>query len=73
MRPARDLGEPRHAGLRIARKEGIESGIAVGMQEAAAAAEQRLGMLTFAIGRVAVERRRRCGSRERPLVAHRRP
>jgi len=73
VRPARDLGEPHRASVRIGRKQGVEPGIAVGMQEAAAVAEQRLGMLAFAIGRVAVEGRRRRGSRERPLVAHRRP
>ena len=66
----RYFGEARPPALRILRKQAVEAGVAVGVQEAATSAEQRLCMFGAPIGRVAVERsRRRCSTK----CAHRGP
>jgi hypothetical protein len=48
--PACNLGEERLSGFRIVGKQGIEARIAVGVQEAPTAAEQRRRMFCAAIG-----------------------
>jgi hypothetical protein len=73
MRPAGHLGQPRLLGLWIGPVEFLEPGIAVGMQKAAAGAQQGLGMFALAIGRIAVEDGRGRGRPPSALIAHHGP
>ena len=73
MRPTRDLGKTRDAGLRLGLVELGEPCVAVGVQEPATACEQRSRMFGLAVRRVSIEgggRRRRT---ERAFVSHRGP
>ena len=63
----------RRACLRIGFVEPGEARIGVGMQMAATASQQGMGVLGLAVGRVEVEGRRRRGRSVGPLVSHRRP
>src|SRR3954447_20249715 len=67
--PTGNLDQRRFPGRGGGPVEAVEPGIAVGMQKAAAGAEQRLGMDTLAIRGVAIEHGRRDGRTPRPLVA----
>src|ERR1700687_3327561 len=49
MRPAGDLDQRCRAAWRIGLAQPVEAGVAVGMQEAATAGEQRPGMLALAV------------------------
>ena len=72
--PTRDLGQARSiAAHRIGLVETVEAGIAVGVQEAMAAYEQRACMLAFAIRRVEVSHRRRRRAGPGPLVPNQHP
>src|SRR5438067_9996514 len=53
--------------------EFAESGVAIGVQEASAGTEQRLGMLRLAVRRVAIDRGGRYTRTPRALVAHHHP
>jgi len=68
--PARHLDQRGIAGRRGRLVERVETGVAVGMQEPPAGAKQCLRMHALAIGRVAVERRRRYVRTPGPLVAY---
>ncbi len=70
MAPARDLHQRRFAVGRGWPIEPVESRVAVGMQEPATGAEQRLCMDALAIGRVKVDRSWRNRRTPRPLITH---
>ena len=68
MRPTKDLGDI--GGLAtLGPVKRAETGITIGMQEAAELGQMPARMLALAIGRIAIDHRRRCRSGVRPLVA----
>src|SRR3954453_837037 len=67
--PTSDLDQWRLPGRGAGPVEPVEPGVTVGMQKAAAGAEQRLGMDALAIRGIAIEHGRRDGRTPRPLVA----
>ncbi len=71
--PTGDFGQAGNAGLRIGCVEIGEARIAVGMQEAATAGEQRARVLGLAVGRVAIEAAGGGVAPERALIAHHGP
>ncbi len=70
---ARDFGQARNAALRLRRVEIGEAGVAVGMQEAATARQQRVRVFGLAVRRITIEGSGRRRGAKRTLVAHRRP
>jgi hypothetical protein len=73
VRPAGHLGQPRVIGLGAGGIELVEPGISIGVQKAAATVEQGLGMLAFAIGRIAIEDGRRRPRSPGSFIAHQHP
>src|SRR5262249_57160582 len=69
MGPTRDFGDQtRRSPLRTI--QGLEPGIAIGLQEPGECSHVRSRMLATAIGTVEVCGSRRCSAAERPVVAH---
>lgn len=73
MGPTRDRFQARAAGDRIRLVELVEAGIGVGAQEAGCRRQQGLGVLALAVGRVAIEGRRRIERAPSSFIAHHDP